>query len=190
MAFENMDENTELEGNPPGEEPSNRTFLIAAGILGGIALMALICIALYALVILPRTREQRAQQAATVIAQNTEIAFISTRTAAAGFAPGAGGEDTPTPTATLPAATTTPTPTSVVAVPTNTQVSTPLDPRTATVSALQTQAAKITRTVVPTTTALPTTGLFDEMDMGLPSMVGLAFLLIVITFLARRLRTA
>ncbi len=38
---------------PPPEESSNRTFLIAAGILGGIVLLSIACLAGYVLIILP-----------------------------------------------------------------------------------------------------------------------------------------
>jgi LPXTG-motif cell wall-anchored protein len=63
-----------------------------------------------------------------------------------------------------------------------------VDPRTATVSALLTQAASTATTRTPTVTALPVTG-FAE-DVGVPGLVGLALVLIVVIFLARRLRTA
>ena len=45
---------------PPPEESSNRTFLIAAGILGGIVLLSIACLAGYALIILPSQREHSA----------------------------------------------------------------------------------------------------------------------------------
>ncbi|MCJ7625956.1 MAG: LPXTG cell wall anchor domain-containing protein, partial [Anaerolineaceae bacterium] len=64
--------------------------------------------------------------------------------------------------------------------------------RTATVAALLTQAAGGGTAVATvqggaaTTTALPDTGLADQ--VGLPLLFGLAFLLIVIAFLVRRFR--
>ncbi|HUV29136.1 MAG TPA: LPXTG cell wall anchor domain-containing protein, partial [Anaerolineales bacterium] len=65
---------------------------------------------------------------------------------------------------------------------------TPTIDRTATVSALLTEAASGRLTPTPTASSLPDTG-FAE-DVGIPAMVGLALLLVVIIFLARRLRTA
>ena len=41
--YEGDDLNYEDSGTPP-EESSNRTFLVAAGILGGIVLLSLICL--------------------------------------------------------------------------------------------------------------------------------------------------
>lgn len=69
-----------------------------------------------------------------------------------------------------------------------------VDARTATVQVLLTQAAmasgQTTSTLVPgtTATALPTTG-FAE-DAGLPGLLGISALLIVVIFLARRMRAA
>lgn len=64
------------------------------------------------------------------------------------------------------------------------------DAQKATLSAQQTQLAggKFTATVIATSTALPNTGFADE--VGLPGLLGLFAGLIVIIFLARRLRSA
>jgi len=190
MAYDNIDmenNNNNEEASPEGTDQSaassNRTFLIAAGILGGIALLSLICMVLYALVFLPRYRSQATAQVATLNAQNTEVARKITLTSIA-----AAATATPMPTATKPLSTATFTPTSVVAVSTNTprgDLSTSL---TATVGALLTQAAAATRTVVVTPTALPKTGAGDEFQ--LPLLVGAAILLVVVIFIARRLRMA
>ena len=51
--YEGDDINYEDEETPP-EEASNRTFLIAAGVLGGIVLLSIACLAVYALVIMPQ----------------------------------------------------------------------------------------------------------------------------------------
>jgi hypothetical protein len=53
-----LDEDLEQpsEEAPLPEESSNRTFLIIAAALGGIALIALVCIAIYALVCGPKTK--------------------------------------------------------------------------------------------------------------------------------------
>jgi len=59
---------------------------------------------------------------------------------------------------------------------------------TATIGAAYTQAAAAQLTVVPTTTALPTTGFADE--VGLPGLVVMALAFVIVILLARRLRTA
>jgi LPXTG-motif cell wall-anchored protein len=178
---DNQNENMEFSGEetPPPEETGNRTFLIVAGILGGITVLALVCIAAYALFWLPRSRSQREAQIATLTAQANDMATALARTAIAAAA-------TPTFTrTTAPTATTVRTATPVIAVATDTPVPS-ADPRTATVAALLTQAAATQN--VATATALPTTGFAD--DMGIPGLLGMAVLLVVVIFLARRLRSA
>ncbi|MGW8249173.1 MAG: LPXTG cell wall anchor domain-containing protein [Anaerolineales bacterium] len=177
-----LDSDYGSEEGPPPEESSNRTFLIVAGILGAITILALICIVAYVMLYLPRQRNQQATQAAEINAQNTAVALAITQTSAAAFFTA-----TPTETATPAADTPTPSPTPLLAVPTDTPVPTD-DPRTATVAALLTQAAEAQLTAVPTSTALPSTG-FAE-DVGIPGLLGMAILLIVVIFLARRLRSA
>lgn len=172
----------DLDEDSPPEESGNRTFIIVAGVLGAITVLALVCIAAYAFVVLPR---QRANVQATEVSaniQNTQRAYEITLTHAA-------SNIRPSETATSIPPTSTPTssPTPVVALPTNTAAALG-DPRTATVSALLTQAAAITRTAMPTSTALPTTGFVE--DVGIPGLLGMAALLIAVIFLARRLRTA
>jgi cytoskeletal protein RodZ len=179
--FEDVD--NEYESSPPPEEGDNRTFLIAAGVLGGITLLALICMAAYVLLIAPGQRNQRNVELTQSAAQNTEAALVAraqTQTASA-------------PTATsLPTSTSTPTnsPTPVIAQSTNTPVvgTATIGPRTATVAALLTQAAQQTLTVFPTSTGLPDTGFAD--DVGAPSLLALAVLFVVVIFLVRRLRGA
>lgn len=172
----------DLEEESPPEESGNRTFIIVAGILGAITVLALVCIAAYAFVVLPRQRAQDEARDATAIAQNTQVALAITQTYAAKDI-----EPTATVTPIPPTNTPTNSPTPVVAVPTQTSAVLG-DPRTATVSALLTQAAAVTRTVIPTSTALPSTGFVE--DVGIPGLLGMAALLIAVIFLARRLRTA
>jgi hypothetical protein len=163
----------------PPEESSNRTFLIAAGILGGIVLLSIACLAGYALLILPG---QKASGIAAVNAQETTNAQIQSALTATMQAQ-------LLPTATL---TFTPMPTNVVAQATATSGSfitnTP-DPATATIAAAltQAQAAQLTGVVQPTSTRLPGTGIADE--YGLPGLIvmGLAFMIVIL--LARRLRS-
>ena len=164
----------------PPEESSNRTFLIAAGILGGIVLLSLACLAGYWLVILPQQRT--AQQTGEQSAQATQNAQINEALTATGVA----FDLSQTPQTT---ATSVPTNTLVVAQPTATNTPeftfTP-DPATQTVAAGLTQVAASTATVVLTSTALPTSGFADE--FGLPGLVIAAMVLVAVIFLARRLR--
>ena len=94
---------------------------------------------------------------------------------------------TPTVTATPAPITATSSPTPVLALTdTPAGVEQPTtDPRTATVSALLTQQAGGGVTT-PTATGLPDTGFAD--DFGIPGMIALAAALVVVIFLARRLR--
>lgn len=174
----------------PAVDPSNKTFIIAAGGLGALALISLLAIAAYALLIAPQRRGQQAQQVAALSAQNTQVAAIiaATQTAVAWQA-----QVTPTSLPTNTPLPSTPTPTAVVVVPTTAPPT--IDPRTPTVAALLTQqaaaaaaSAQITPTVVGAVKALPQTG-FAE-DVGLPSLMGLAVVLLGIIFMARRLRMA
>ena len=204
MSFENMDLNDDLQDEAaPPEESSNRTFIIIAGVLGAIALLALGCIAVYALVILPRTRNAQEAQRATLDAQNTEVAAIIERTSTAAEKQRLEAAYTHTPTNTLLVptftATATSSPTPVVAVPT-TAVAPPAtdtpNAQTATAMALfatldanaTSLASTFTARPGGQATSIPSTGFAD--DIGLPAMIGMAVLLIAIIFLARRLRTA
>lgn len=178
MAFENSDVEPGMEeAGPPPEESSNRTFLIVAAILGGIMLLSLLCVAGYALVIYP----QRQSSKQTDIARSTAAAIAFQQTSEA-------QKWTATPTKAKPTNTPLPpTNTPVVKIATNTPI-TP-DVRTATVAALQTQAAAAQKTpTISTTPKLPTSGFADQ--VGIPGMLGLAIVLVVVIFLARRLRTA
>ncbi|MCZ7554407.1 MAG: hypothetical protein B6D39_12690 [Anaerolineae bacterium UTCFX2] len=200
MSFEDLDLSDDLDEGPlPPEESSNRTFLIIAGVLGAIALLALVCIAVYALFILPGTRNARDSQKATVEAQNTIVAEMvaSTSTEEALQAIIAAFTKTPTATEIPPTFTATTSPTPVLAVPT-TAVVIPTDtPNAQTATAislfatLDANATRLASTFTarpPQATNIPSTGFADE--IGLPAMIGVAILLVVVIFLARRLRTA
>jgi len=179
--YEGEDLNYEDE-EVPAEESSNRTFLIAAGILGGIVLLSLACVAGYWLVILPQQRAS--QQTGEQSAQATQNAQINEALTATGVAFDL--SHTPQATTTL-----VPTNTLVVAQPTATNTSeftfTP-DPATQTVAAGLTRVAASTATVILTSTALPTSGFADE--FGLPGLVVAAMVLVAVIFLARRLRAS
>ncbi|UCD99910.1 MAG: hypothetical protein JSV42_04090 [Chloroflexota bacterium] len=189
MAFEDMDlDDNEFDmgsdDSSPPEESANRTFYIVAGVIGGVMLLSLICLALYALVYQPRQRDQRATQVAAINAQNTQLAQAAVET---GLAAKFTATPTVTPIPPTATASASPSPTLVVAQPTDILVSPTID-RTATVSALLTEAAAGRLTATPTASALPDTGFVE--DVGIPAMVGLALVLVVVIFLARRLRTA
>lgn len=184
--MDNLNVNAEPDpkGTPSDAKQNNRTFLIAAGTLGSIAVLALICIAVYGMVLVPYNRRQQVNQVSTREAANALVALSVNQTRDAAAAA------TFTPTVTpINQPTYTPSPTAVVVIATRTPVAVAqTDPRTATVAALLTQAAAATRTVVPTSTALPQTGFADE--VGLPLTFGLALTLIGVIFVTRRLRAA
>jgi hypothetical protein len=171
----------DLDDMEEEEEPrtsSNRTFLIVAGILGGILILTLVFIAVYAMVILPRSRQASSTEIAAINAQNTEVAMLMTMTAEA-----KSWTSTPTLTSTdLPD-----TPTPVIVATDTPQVDAAdvtVDPRTATVAALLTQQAE---NATPAPTELPDTGIMD--NIGVPGLVALAGSLVLVILLARRLRS-
>jgi len=59
---------------------SKNTFLTAGGILAGIVFMSIACMAIYALIILPRQKAATAAQEATIQAQNAQVAQAMTQT--------------------------------------------------------------------------------------------------------------
>ena len=170
-----QDDQSNLGAQPP-EESNNRTFLITAGIIGGVGLLLVACLAgVYFLGVLPN--QNAAKQSAA--AQATQYAVVQQALTATARA-----ESLATPTEL-------PTDTPVLAEATGTE--TPLvtdtaEPLTATVGAALTQAANAALTTVPTSTALPKTGIGDE--IGGPGLVIAAMVLIAVIFLARRLRVA
>ena len=207
MAFEDMDldfENDfEEEEEPLPEEEGNRTFFIIAGILGGVAILVVICIVVWVLVLLPQQRQRDADQLA-MDQQNTEVAIMvqQTSTSAAQTSIAAGWTSTPTETplpspTPEPTSTFTPLPTTAVVMVSTTQVGAE-DPINATATSLQATAnynadvLQVTLTVQASLTAgadqIPDTGFAD--NVGLPAFIGVAVLLVVIIFLARRLRSA
>lgn len=167
------DEN-KFDAAPP-EENSNKTFLIAAGILAGIVLFAIACLAGYALLVLPG--QQKTQQAArnAQATQGAQIAGALTATFQAGVLPTMTLTPLPSQTPVLAQDLATVTP----ALPTH-------DPATATVAAALTLASNAQLTVVPGSTALPRTGIADQ--YGFPGLLAATLVLIAVIFLARRLR--
>ena len=172
----------------PEESNNNRTFLIAVSILGGIILISIACIVGVYLFGLRRNATNTQLAQANTNATATAAAFISEALTA-----------TSDKLLSLPTTTSTPVPTSVVNLATSTVAATLVTPQaagvdstsianTATIGAAYTQAAAAQLTVVPTTTALPTTGFADE--VGLPGLVVMALAFVIVILLARRLRTA
>jgi len=174
-------------GGPLPEESTNRTFIIAAAGLGGLLILSMICLGVYALVIAPRQRDARILQATQIILTNTAVARELTEVAQAARA-----TVTPSPSNT-PAATATSaaTATQVVVLPTSTN--TPFTtlqtvvPMTETAAAQQTLEAAQQASLTPTATALPTTGFGDE--AGVPGLMNMGAALIALVFIARQLRT-
>lgn len=183
MSFEETPyDETPDDGQLPEESNNNRTFLIAAGILGGIILISIAC--LVGVYLFTRNSNAQVASQATTLAQTEQASsnFINEALTAT-------HEASLLPSATLP-----PTLTAVVNVATSTntpepnalaQAGTPAA-ATATVGAALTQAAIAQLTIVPTTTGLPKTG-FAE-DFGIPGLVVMALAFIIVILTARRLR--
>jgi hypothetical protein len=200
MSFENLDLTDDLQEEPnPPEESGNRTFLIIAGVLGAIALLALICIAAYVLVIMPGTKNTQKSQRSTLEAQGTAVQDIIDKTSTANQMAAiiAAYTATPTKTPVAPTFTATASQTPVVLIPTTALVMVTDTPNAQTATAISlfaTLDANATRLASTFTarpsqvTSIPNTGFAD--DIGLPAMLGMAVLLVVVIFLARRLRTA
>ena len=195
MSFDELELNDEFEEEELPREGGNRTFLVIAGILGFLALLALIFIAVYALVVVPRNRIAQSIQLSTLEAQNTTVAEMvaKTSTSAAQAAIIAAYTQTPTSTSMFTA---TSSPTALMVVPTTPVVQPTDTPNSQTATAmslfatLDANATRLAATFTaqpPQATSIPITGFADE--VGLPAMLGLACLLIAIFFLARRLRT-
>jgi LPXTG-motif cell wall-anchored protein len=195
----------------PPERPTGggRPFITALTVIGLILLVGLIGLGI---VLLTRNAPNATDQAARINAENTQIALAATvqvqtqqaqqqvqqtQEAAKGI-----------PSATLPVTTTLPptatlrvTNTSVVAIPTGTN--TPVPPTATVLPADQTRTAAArtsialgtlpvggagagTGTPQATATGLPKTGFADQ--AGLPTLIGIAVLLLVVILVARRLR--
>jgi hypothetical protein len=232
MAFTDMnDVDQDLGEEKPADRNGNRSFMVIAGILGGVMVLALLCIA--ALALFRYIPGQRAAQIANATneAQATAVALAGSQTA-----------EPPAPTRTMPPTALPPTvlPPTHTPLPTHTQVivaaatQTPaIDVAMATVYAMRTQRALSSPTPAqptqveatpaqptsaqptpvpptsaplvvaqatptqspvappttrPSATALPQTGLAEE--LGTTGLMTAAFILVVIIFLMRRLRTA
>ncbi len=177
------------EAPPPEEGKNNRTFWLVGGVLAGLVFLTLVCMAVYFFYIAPNTAQQRTSAQQTIEAGNAQAISQLTQTAAAALlAQTPQASPLPLETGTL-AATSTP----VIAQ--NTAAATPTS-NSATVMAIQTQLSyQMTSTgaaALPTVTSssgaggMPATGFFDQ--IGLPTLIILAVVLVAIIFLARRMR--
>lgn len=175
MSFEPSFGEPTTPSTPP-EESQNQTFILLALGLGGLFVVGLMFIGLYAFLIAPRQRAAREAANATALAQQTMVARAALETAAAPTQTPAGlaaATETPfpTPTATLvvgPTAAPTNTP---VLGPTLTFTPSPLAPRP---------------TATPTVAALPDSGFVE--DVGLPGLIVAAVGLVAVVVVVRRLR--
>ena len=173
-------------GAPLPEESSNRTFVIAVIVMGGLLVVSIICLVVYALVLAPRQQAQQPTRVAEINLENTQQAASQTAAVVEltpSRTPTATGTEEPTATATA---------TQVVVLPTDTP--TPfltlptVAPETATAAAQATlAAAQGGGGATPTATALPATGFAD--DIGVPTLAILAGVLLAIIIIARSLRT-
>lgn len=186
-----FDDNSDLNGltapeadETPPETSGNRTFVVVAIILGAIMLLTLVCIAVFGLVILPNNNKAKLTQNAQALAQQTAMAVSAQQTMVMMNA-------TSTFTATVPPTKAPPSPTATQVIKkaaTATPTSAQENSATQTVAALYTKAALTQTALVVAPTALATSGFADE--VGLPGLFALGGALIVIIFLARRLRSA
>jgi hypothetical protein len=194
------------EASPPPDKPSgNRGFITAVSILGGIMLLALIAMLVYALVILPGQQRAAEEEGLTAV-ELTSTAVARGLAQVTNTVAAASPTASPTRTATVPPPTNTPRPSNTPVTPLFTDTpGTPANDATATVNALLTQAAlaqtqaiatsdgTATATTTPATatstpSALPQSG-FAE-DLGAPSLLLAAGILVVIIIVSRRLRSA
>lgn len=171
------DDNVTFDDANPPEESNNRTFLLIAGILGGLVFLGLLCIVGYIFLNRGATNQNELTAAAQATQQQATIQAGLTQTAAAQAL-------TQTSAVTNTVA---PSNTPVIAQATATLTPT-ANPATATVGAAFTQIAVSTQTIIPTSTALPNTGFVD--DIGASGLMVIAMVLVAVIFLVRRLRAS
>jgi hypothetical protein len=169
---------TNFEANPPEESNNNRTFWYVAGGLGLVALLSIVCLAVYALFIFPKNRATQVEAANAQYTQAAQMAIALTATFDAGLVP----------TITL---TPLPSPTPVLAQvqPSGTPLPPTADPATATVAFSLTQVAQAAQNpVTPPAGNIPRTGIADE--YGIPGLLIATIVLVAVIFVARRMRSA
>jgi len=179
----------DIPENKPPKRSGNQSFRLIAGILAVVLLLALIAAAIYAFIILP------GQSPAADLPQSEVDAGLTETVEALAAQDEVAQEDAASPS---PSATRTATEPPATELPTATEI-TPIftaavNGQTATVNALLTQAA-ISQTeaaggsVATATSApsvLPDSGFAD--DVGLPTLLIAAALLLAVILLARRMR--
>jgi type II secretory pathway pseudopilin PulG len=196
MSFDDQNFDNPDESQLPEESNNNRTFLIAAGILGGIILISIAClVGVYLYTRSINTANQAQAQAATQTAEASSLFVQQALTAtfeAAAVLPTNTVPPSPTAVVAQATATNTPDPNATATGGAVAGLGTPAPgtqaAATATVGAALTQAASAQLTIVPTSTALPQTGLVE--DVGIPGLVVMALAFIIVILLARRMRTA
>lgn len=164
----------------PKARSGGKPLLTILGIIAAIVVIGAIAVAFIYFYLLPQSRQTTVDTAAQQNAAATATANMMTQEANISIWATATARAKPTQTATV---TQTPLVSKTPTIGT-------VDPRTATVAVLMTQAAaaRLTATYQGTAGILPKTGFADE--VGLPGLVGLSLVLIVVIYLVRRLRTS
>ena len=159
---------TETPDAPPPEEKSNRTFRIVAGVVAGLVFLTLVCMAIYFLVIAPRTAAQRNAAQATIEAGNVQAVQQLTSTAQAALRTPT-LPSTPLPLQTGTSVPRTPTVSSTPVIALNSPAATAtINP--ATLAAMQTQLVALQLTSTnPTTLAAMQTQLVLQMTSTDPA---------------------
>lgn len=162
----------------PKPRSSAKPLLTVLGIFAAIVVIGAIAVAFIYFYLLPQSRQTSVDLVAQQNAAATATANMFTQEANISIWATATARAKPTLT---PTNTSTP-------LPTKTPIVGTMDPRTATVAVIMTQAAgaRLTATYQGTAGILPKTGFADE--VGLPGLVSLSLVLIVVIFLVRRLR--
>ena len=160
----------------------SKSFVIAATTIGFIMIISLLSLIFYSAIYVPKRRAAISTQIIETYAFFTQEAFEKNLTVEA-----QNWTNTPTATQFIPSDTQTP-----VILPTDTPAAAlAQDERdaqlTATMASLFTQQASNLLTVTPVSTQLPSTSFAD--DVGMPGLLVLMGAMILIIFLARRLRT-
>ncbi len=217
MAFVEEPVGPESEGAAPEGAQSRRTFIIAAAALGGLFVIGLVCLGLYAFVIGPQQRAAALTQAAAInatnqviLAQNTQLAQAQTQEAAATATPpptATAAPATPTPvvaatdTATVPPPpTNTPAPTDTSPPPAGATVSPTPSGGPGTLRAPTAGGPTATPTRIGAATSTPLVGGLRTPtptqlpgtgfadEAGVPQLILLGLALVAVVVVARRLR--
>lgn len=184
------------ETAPEESEGGNKTFMIAAIALGSIFLLSLLCAAAYFLMVFPKQTASRlsAAQTATAVQNDAATAVALTEqvlNATPTLAPTATFTPIPTNTPVLfePPTATLETGTGGAAAPAAGGAAATQTQQSADATSTQQKIQQMTTTLTPQgTPGLAATGFADE--VGLPGLFIAALVMVVLLFLARRMRTA